>query len=131
MTPAFANRIAPPPTGALSRPVWFSIHLGDFVLFHDAGMLYAYRSTGGLAWHIEARIAIAGFAVVDDNLYVQDGDVLCQYHPSALQTVAPQTVAVRLPLNAISFRTAVPSGWSLESGDGGAGSRSRRRSPIG
>lgn len=115
MSPDYANRIEPPPTGALSRPKWLCSSLGQFVLFHDTGMLYAYLSSGQLAWRIKARIAIAGFAVTDDNLYVQDGDVLCQYDATALQNVA-----VKLPVNAISFRSAAPGGWSYQDGDGGA-----------
>jgi hypothetical protein len=30
MTPAFANRMEPPPAGVLSRPVWLSSNLGQF-----------------------------------------------------------------------------------------------------
>jgi hypothetical protein len=112
MNPAFASRILPPPKGALSRPLWLASNLGEFALFHDAGMLYACLSDGRPAWHIKARIAIVGFAVTDDNLYLLDGDVLCQYDANALQT--PE---VTLPINAISFRTAVPSGWTYQSRD--------------
>lgn len=112
MIPTTAIRIIPRPAGALSRPVGLSSNLGQFILFHDAGTLYAYLSNGQAAWHIRARIGIAGFAVTDDNLYVQDGDVLCQYDADALHRDGE-----KLPINAISFRTAVPAGWSLEDGN--------------
>ena len=105
LRPTPATPIQPAPSGPLSRPVFLPGGL-DVFAFHDEKTLYAYTPEGLRAWWIAARIGIRGFAAIHDNLYLQDGDVLCQYDPDSLIGQA------KAPINALSLRGSRPQRWS-------------------
>lgn len=113
--PVTVQQINPAPAGPLSQPVFVMGGVDSFpsmLLFHDNQTLWAYNADGsGRAWYIKAHATIAGFVLSTDNanLYVQDGDVLCQYDLAAVQTSGDDYS----PINAISFRPATPRKWSV------------------
>lgn len=63
--------------GVMRQPEWID-SVGYFV-FGDESIVYAMDASGNLIWAIEPRIRIYGYTIVSNDLYIQDGPVLCKY----------------------------------------------------
>ncbi|MDB5072080.1 MAG: WD40-like repeat containing protein [Candidatus Eremiobacteraeota bacterium] len=109
LQPAFTQEIrsAAPASGQMSAVRWAA--QPQCIVLDDGQNVYGYQSNATPSWTITTQNGLNGWSIWADNVYVQDGSVLCQYNVLALNQ---GTVAV--PDSAVDLDTSTR--WSAQEG---------------
>jgi len=105
--PAVPRQNVPGANGAALSAMQFV--LGRFLIFDDGKSVYAYTLTPELAWVINSKVKVCGWAVHGSEIYVQDGPVLCQY---GITELLGDTKA--LPANAVNLSMSAGANWTAQ-----------------